>query len=67
MEKENILVLELFFKGDKLKKVLLNFIKRKLKNWCKIYLMLLMEFIILNDNENDDDDVNCVMLSGNYL
>lgn len=67
MEKENILVLGLFFKGDKLKKVLLNFIKRKLKNWCKIYLMLLMEFIILNDNENDDDDVNCIMLSGNYL
>lgn len=67
MEKENILVLKLFFKGDKLKKVLLNFIKRKLKNWCKIYLMLLMEFIILNDNENDDDDVNCIMLSGNYL
>lgn len=29
--------------------------------------MLLMEFIILNDNENDDDDVNCIMLSGNYM
>lgn len=25
-----------------------------------------MEFTVLNDNENDDDDVNCITPSGNY-
>lgn len=66
LEKENIPVLGLPSIGDKPKKASPNSIKRKSKNWRKIYLMSSMEFTILNDNENDDDDVNCITPSGNY-